>query len=464
VDNLSLIVDNALLITMKPGQDKAYAGWFAVDDLGRIADIGEGRAPAGLAAAERLDAGGRFVAPGFISAHSHLSTSGSRGLGIDVPLYGWGQQMTQYTRHCDADDIYWVVLHGALDFLSNGITTAYDFTDTSLPFIVVDNGKRVQFGELKPKTYAQSQFRAKIDAGIRFINSVLINDQIGTEDEITDRFESILDYARAYPDSGQYLGTAISGSVQWSETPETARREVALMRKHKIINQPHFLETPEQVELQRSKFAWYEAAGALGPDLIFGHFVHPTHDQIATAAKCGCAMCWQPTSNGRLASGFADIPRIIAAGMRVGVGLDDQACTDISDPFQNMRMGIYMQRAHHQDAKAMGVAQMLRLHTMGSGEALGISDRVGSLEIGKFADFVIVDPKLPDTGPVWDPVATYVLACGLRNLKAVYVGGRCVNREGVSASPLAARASEEMHARLGRIAAGVAASPELAPA
>jgi 5-methylthioadenosine/S-adenosylhomocysteine deaminase len=458
-----LLVRNAMLITMAPGQDKPFIGWLAVDDLGKIVRVEAGDRPAGIAAEAEIDAKGAFVAPGFISAHSHLATSGSRGLGHDVPLYGWGQDMTRYTRHCDAEDIYWVVMHGALDFLGNGITTAYDFTDSRLPFAMVD-GKRVQVAPFKPKEYADAQFRAKMDAGIRFINSIHLNDETGDDADIARRFAETFQYAETYPNSGQYLGTAISGSVQWSETSETARREVALMRKYKLINQPHFLETPEQLDLQRSKFAWYEDAGALGPDLIFGHFVHPTSEMISTAARCGCAMCWQPTSNGRLASGVADIPRFVKEGMRVGVGLDDQACTDISDPFQNMRMGIYIQRAHRQDAKAIGVAQMLRLHTMGSAEALGIADRVGSLEPGKYADFLIVDPRMPDTGPLWDPVATYVLACGLRNLKAVYVGGRCVSREGVSEHPLAGKASEELHARLGRIASGLVPLPEAVPA
>src|SRR5262249_39673039 len=104
------------------------------------------------------------------------------------------------------------------------------------------------------------------------------------------------------------------------------------------------------------------------------------------------------------------------------------------------------------------------LHTMGSAEAPGIADRVGSLEPGKYADFLVVDPRAPDLGPLGDPVASYVLACGLRNLKAVYVGGRCVSRDGVSEHPLAARASEELHARLGRIAARVAPTPEAVPA
>ena len=79
---------------------------------------------------------------------------------------------------------------------------------------------------------------------------------------------------------------------------------------------------------------------------------------------------------------------------------------------------------------------------------LGVADRVGSLEVGKMADFVVVDHRAPDTGPVWDVLATYVLACGLRNLKQVYVGEALVSEEGRSTSPLASRASGELRSRM----------------
>jgi cytosine/adenosine deaminase-related metal-dependent hydrolase len=139
--------------------------------------------------------------------------------------------------------------------------------------------------------------------------------------------------------------------------------------------------------------------------------------------------------------------------MRVGVGLDDQSCTDISDPFQNMRAGIYLQRAAALDPGAMPVADMLRLHTIGSAEVLGIEDQVGSLRPGKYADFVVVDPRSPDTGPVWDPVATYVLACGLRNLKRVYVGGDLVSLDGRIVHADADEVSRQVHERMGELAA-----------
>jgi cytosine/adenosine deaminase-related metal-dependent hydrolase len=135
-------------------------------------------------------------------------------------------------------------------------------------------------------------------------------------------------------------------------------------------------------------------------------------------------MSWQPASNSRLASGVADIPLYRAFGLGVSVGLDDQACTDISDPFQNLRIGLALIRTKYKDAKALSVHDMLFLHTLASAQVLGIADKVGSLEKGKFADFLLVDPRDPDTGPLHDPEATYVYACGLRNLKKVYVGGK----------------------------------------
>ena len=82
---------------------------------------------------------------------------------------------------------------------------------------------------------------------------------------------------------------------------------------------------------------------------------------------------------------------------------------------------------------------------------LGVGDRVGSLEPGKYADFVVVDPRRPDIGPVWDPIANYVLACGLRNLDRVYVGGRLEAREGRSVREVAAAVSGEVRDRLARI-------------
>jgi 5-methylthioadenosine/S-adenosylhomocysteine deaminase len=447
-----LIIRNGRFLTMAPGSEP-FTGWMEIGGDGRIAAIGVGepdRADLGRVDGNVVDLGGCFVGPGFISAHSHLFTSASRGLALDQSLYGWVEALFQSVDALPVEDIYWLTLHGSLDFLNNGITTAYDFTCGGLGFNK-DMAQAGAFtGELRPAVFGELQFKAKLDAGIRFVNSVMLDDAVGSRAEILGRLDHIVDYASAFADDPHYLRSAISGAVQWAPDPSTAELEVEAMERHGLINQPHFLETAFEAAAQQTKFAWYRDAGALGPDLVFGHFVQTTDEIIVEAAHHGCGMVWQPTSNGRLASGIADVPRCRQLGMRVGVGLDDQACTDVSDPFQNMRIGIYLQRALHKDPEAMGVREMLELHTLESARVLGVDDSVGSLEVGKYADFLVVDPRRPDTGPVWDAYGTYVLASSLRNLKQVWVGGRLVSEDGVIVHVDADDVSAQVHDRVAR--------------
>lgn len=444
---MSLLVINARLITVPAStDDPGYldGGYLLVDDSGRIAEIGRGAAPSGTTADRTLDAAGAFVAPGFVSSHSHLFTSGLRGLGAGETLYGWCDAMLGTTAHMSAEQMYWATLHGSLDFLANGVTTAYNFTDPLQAWESMVDGKRTGTAGMRPLEYHTRQADGCRDAGLRFVDSIGMDATVGTDAEIHERFAASVAHTRAM-EPGLALGASIMGQVQWSPREDAAWVEVEAMRRLGVTNQAHFLESPEAVEHQQSKFAMYRDAGALGEGMMFGHFIQTTPQIIEEAVDGGAAMSWQPASNGRLASGVALVPEMLEMGMAVGMGLDDQACTDVADPWQNMRMGMAMQRARLKDPLVMMPEQVLRLHTLGGAEIMGVADRVGSLEVGKFADFVVVDPTAPDVGPLWHPVRSYVLAMSLRNLVGVYVGGELVSDRGVSTNPLAAEASAKVH-------------------
>ncbi len=423
----NLLVKNATLITVAPEHEDAFFGWFTVGEDGRILELAAGAPPADLVANTTIDAAGKIIAPGFISAHSHIFMSPLRGLGHDVTLYGWFRAWDRYLRHTTAEDIYWFTLHGSLDFLRNGITTAYDFSyngGVGPPAIGV--GEKVPAPRLKPGPFHQNQVQARIDARLRSIESIFIF-EFDTLSETRAHFESLLDMTNAFAaENDLLLKTAISGRVQFEPNKSTAFMEAAFMRDYGLLNQSHFLESPERVPEQQQKFDWYVEAGALGPQMIFGHFIQVNDYILETVAASGSKMSWQPTSNGRLADGIADVVDYQRRGIPVAIGLDDQSCTDVSDPFQNMRIGLYTMRGLHMDATAMSIQEILRLHTLGSAEVLEIDADVGSLEPGKFADFLIVNPRHPDTGPVYEPLATYVFATSLRNLEQVYVGGKMV--------------------------------------
>lgn len=446
VVGMSLLLTSARLIpipTGSTGTGYIDRGWMLVTD-GVIAGIGPGDPPPGTTADETLDVDGAFVAPGFVSSHSHLFTSGLRGLGVADTLYGWCDSMLGTTAHMTAEQMYWSTLHGGLDFLSNGVTTAYNFTDPLQAWEPMVDGKRTGSAGLRGLEYHERQADGCLDAGLRFVDAIGMDVTAGSLEEVDDRFAAEVAHTRSM-DPDLALGCSIMGQVQWSPHPDAAEIEAATMRRLGVTNQAHFLESPEAVEHQRSKFALYRDSGALEMGLVFGHFIQTTPEIIDESIARGAAMSWQPASNGRLASGVALVPEMLEKGMRVGVGLDDQACTDVSDPWQNMRIGIYAQRARTMDPLSMLPEQMLRLHTLGAAEIMGVSDRVGSLEVGKFADFVIVDPRSPDIGPLWHPVRTYVLSMTTRNLTRVYVGGRLVNERGASTNPLAEEASARVH-------------------
>ncbi|SDY56967.1 amidohydrolase family protein [Herbiconiux ginsengi] len=460
----ALTIVDAVIIPMADGSDW-FRGWMTVGADGRITGLGEGEPPRGGgstgsggsgAAGRVLDVHGAFVAPGFVSAHSHLFTSGMRGMTPGEPLYGWVGEQSTFISAADADDVYWFTLHGCLDFLGNGVTSAYNFTDSRVvgKYDAVTDTREIF--AIRPEEYLLRQIDAARDAGLRTMNAIRLDSEFQPAEEAFEVFARAVDHVKQTVPAPLDLGASVFGAVQWSATSQLAHDEVRAMDAHGIGNQAHFLETSEALDQQREKFRWYEEAGAIRPGFLFGHFVHPDAEMSRIAAEKGAGMVWQPTSNGRLGSGVADIPRYRELGLPIGVGLDDQSCTDVSDPFQNVRIGVYTQRAVHQDAGILSPREMLRMHTLGSAEALGVDERIGSLEVGKFADFLVVDPTAPDTGPVWDVHAHYAFAMSLRNLKQVYVGGQLVSQNGRSVHPLAAEASRELHARVRAVAARAA--------
>jgi cytosine/adenosine deaminase-related metal-dependent hydrolase len=123
-----------------------------------------------------------------------------------------------------------------------------------------------------------------------------------------------------------------------------------------------------------------------------------------------------------MASGVPDIPKYLKMGMRVGMGIDGEASGDLADPFENMRAGLYAIRDKYGDATVLSPYQVLWLHTMGSADVLKVKDKLGSLEPGKFADFLVIDPAR--LGAVLeDAYANFVLVTGERDIDQVYVGG-----------------------------------------
>jgi len=412
-----LIVRNARLFTMADGQKDVFTGYLVVDSDGKLTAVAAGEPPANLKAKQTWDAGGHWILPGFLSAHSHLWQAAFRGIAADKTLPGWIDGLYhQRAKKALAEDYYWFTLDGALDHLQHGITAAYDFSY---------GGTR--WGLCKENDCDEASFKGETDSGIRFVHGYqpdTISSSPGPEDTPAMarlRLKALLDWVAAQPRSSRFLSVMLNGATSFNETYQQAVSEKAMMDEFHIGNQSHYLEPPDTIAAERAKFKWFEDSGLLGPTLYFGHFIH-TNDYILTkVATAHGGMSWNPLSNGRLASGVADIPKYLKMGIRVGMGVDGEASADLADPFENMRTGLYAIRDKYEDATIMSPYQVLYLHTMGSADVMGVKDKLGSLEPGKYADFLVIDPTR--FGTVFDPYASLVLVTGERDLERVYVGG-----------------------------------------
>lgn len=410
-----LLVHNATLVTLEEGEEEPFIGYLLVGDDGRIAQIGRGAPPRGLKAQQRIDAHEQVVMPGFLSGHSHLASSVQRGINSGRELDGMIDFRPTFLdgRFYQQGDIYSFTLHGALDYLVHGITTAYNYPNRR-----------------GPDQFYNEIFLAELAAGQRFVYGYNVPEL--PYDKAREQFVKFKEFTAPYQDNPLFLKLTLAKSGHLGRVigHDLFATEVKIAKEFALPLQLHFLESSFYQKQNRHDFKYMQDVGALDLKLMYGHFIQADDAILAASVKAGAAAIWNPLSNGRLASGLADVPKYLKAGLTVGMGLDGQNTADLANPFENMRMGLYNIRMKYESASVLGPLDVLRLHTIGTARAIGVADRVGSLKTGKYADFLVVDLGDPDTGPVYDLYGSLVFATSFSNIRQIYVGGERVAENG----------------------------------
>ncbi|KAI8215793.1 amidohydrolase [Colletotrichum sp. SAR 10_76] len=358
-----------------------------------------------------IDAEGKWLLPGFVSAHSHLWQSKFAGQAPNSTVAEWGDGIYSEARELSASEFYDLTMQGARNHIRKGITTAFNFTFSA----------RFREGQTD-----RAQFEGALDSGIRFFHGFNIGAirETWTPELALQRARLFVDWASTFSHSSQYLGTMIAHHGINYDTDINTRMEAEVMRKLDLGGQIHYLESPRpvDVDLEQSRWKWLRDAGAVNLKLILGHFLHPTPDILDEASSSGLKMSWNPMSNGRLGSGIADIPKYRRHNLPIGMGVDGEASSDRSDPFENMRVGLYSVRGKYQDPSVLTPQDVFQMHTLGAADILGVADKVGSLEVGKLADIVLLNP--PHMGHLGDPVSAFIFSSGVEDIERVFIGGK----------------------------------------
>jgi guanine deaminase len=396
-----------------------------------ISPLGEGgtrHEPDGLI---RVDADGRIVAvqpaaghpevatgaidlrpwvilPGLIDLHAHLPQIPNAGVGFGLTLLDWLRRYVFPLEH-DFDE-------AAAERIAPAAFRAFASAGTTTVLL---------YGALwKPSLDAS--FRAAEAHGIRAtIGKVMMDRFTYDEDERTPA-ETLDLSLRQSADLCSRWHMRDDGRLRYAFTPrfavtcsaELLRESARLAAEAGALWQTHLAEDAGEIAEVRRLFPEaidyldvYDRAGALGPQAVLAHAVHLSDREVARLAESGARVAHCPASNLFLASGLMPLARYLKAGIGVGLGSDVAGGPDLSI-FGAMRIGAYAQVARRaaglNDGAALDPLAWLRLGSLGGAAALGLADVTGSLEPGKDADLIVVDPAVTDPlrdgdGADWEP-------------------------------------------------------------
>ncbi|HYB84327.1 MAG TPA: amidohydrolase [archaeon] len=374
-----LIKNCSWLVTQNPNRDILRDHSIMIDD-GKIIEIGS----AVKAADVVVDGAGKIALPGLINTHTHLSMVLLRGYADDMRLQDWLQEKIWPVEvRLTPDACYKGALLGCAEMIMSGTTTFID-----MYFNMEDVARAVK----------ESGLRALLSYGII---DLFDSGKAKAEQEKSRKF---FEYVRSL--ETPRIQFALGPHAPYTCSPETLLWAREFAEKHRVINHIHIAETrKEQADSQKQHGAriveYLDKIGALSSRMLAAHCVWLTKSEVTILAKAGVKVAHCPVSNMKLASGgVTPLPEMFDAGIPVGLGTDGAASNNSLDMFDTMKVCALLHKAHRWDPTVLDAQKTLDLATIEGARALGIQDEVGSIEVGKKADIIMLDMHSPNLNPI----------------------------------------------------------------
>lgn len=411
-----LILKGGTVLTMNAAFD-VVEGDLHIRD-GRIVEIGDVETPDST---EVIDVTGQLVIPGFVQTHIHVCQTLMRNCADDLVLIDWlRQHIWPYEAALDFEELRTSAEVGLAELLLGGTTTILDMGTVSHTDAV---GEAVEASGINA-----------------FIGKCMMDFGDGVPDGLMENTaeslaESLALYERWNGAADGRIRYAFAPRFAVSCTEELLRGVVDAAEDLGALIHTHSAETAFENEFCAEHYgctnmAFLERIGMLRDGSVLAHAVHVTDDECSTLARTKTAISHCPSSNLKLASGIANMPRYDEHGVRVSLGADGAPCNNNLDAFIEMRLAALIQKPIH-GPTAMPARRVLQLATIDGARALGIADETGSLETGKWADITVVDLQDdPGAGPGGDPYSRLVYSAHRANVEHVFARGRQVVRHG----------------------------------
>jgi 5-methylthioadenosine/S-adenosylhomocysteine deaminase len=331
-----------------------------------------------------VDGAGKIVLPGLINTHTHLSMVLFRGYADDMLLQDWLQKkIWPLEVALTGEACYQGALLGCAEMIMSGTTTFMDMY-----------------------FHMEDVASAANEAGLRGFLSYGIIDLFDSAKAKAEKEKSqkFFDYVRNLGTSR--IQFALGPHSPYTCSPETLLWAKEFAEKNHVIDHIHIAETrKEQADCQMQQGArvveYLDKIGALSNRMLAAHCVWLTKSEVTLLAKAGASVAHCPVSNMKLASGgVAPLPEMFEAGIAVGLGTDGAASNNSLDMFETMKVCALLHKAHRWDPTVLNAQKTLDLATIEGARAVGLQDEVGSIEVGKKADIIMLDTSLPNMNPV----------------------------------------------------------------
>ena len=414
---MNYLLKNATILTMNAQRD-ILKGDVLVRD-GRIADVGENLAGPPGEIIQRLDLGGNLLMPGMVQAHVHLCQSIFRGQAEDMELVEWLEERIWPLEAAHSlDTLHASARLGIAELVLGGVTTALDMGTVH---------------------HTESLFEAAKEMGFRLFSGKAMMDagkgRPGPMRENTR--ESLAEAERVkkvwHGSENGRLRYVYSPRFVLSCTEELLVEVVGRARDSGCLLHTHASESTGEIEQIREKHgtdnvAYLYDLGLTGHDVVLAHCVWLTAREMKLLKESETRVAHCPTSNLKLASGVAKLPELIDQQIHLALGSDGAPCNNAMDMFHEMRMAALLPK-HRSGVKAVPAQKLVELATIGGAESLGIGRDVGSIEVGKKADLVVLNMDAPHLRPRHDLYTLLVYAARPSDVQHVMVDGDLVVKD-----------------------------------
>ncbi|MDI6800300.1 MAG: amidohydrolase family protein [Actinomycetota bacterium] len=403
-------------------------------DGSRIVEIGELKELSAKYRSEEIkDLGLSVIMPGFVDAHSHLEYSVFRGSCDDLAFSDWKLQVTEKSRLLSKED--WLVSArlGALEAISSGITSIADTTSSG------------------------ASLWATKEAGL---SGIIFCEVLGMDNS---KVEALIAEAKENVKSWQVetKGTGISIGVSpysvYAVSPLLFKAVSAWAKKDGLAVSFHLAGSSDEVEFVKygasplatrylkemgwddllwqpmgvSPVKYVEQWEALESGKVIAvHCVQVDDYDIDILKKYGVSVVHCPKCSAKLGMGIAPLSKFLSRGIKVAIGMDSPASNNTMDMFDEMRIGLLLQRGKEAKVKGFSAGAFIRMATLGGAEVLGLDSKVGSLEKDKEANIIAVDISNTHTNLTCDPYSSLVYTANQEDVVFTMIGGKIVYEGG----------------------------------